>query len=382
MKIFDLKEVSNNDAYFSKFNIYLTYLVKEYGVILSYKNLIDEEVINNIRINLFTYLRVLIKNSKVSIYELLQDLNINKKINDFCCIFRILENYTQGKLLYNDKEIKEAGKCFSDILQEASFHNLEAQLNFIDNDSRNEIRACVSDANSYLEKFYIQKSIDEADKLFQEAVIDNKLYDVNKLKQSIDSYNYAIQLNKIEKENEDDEIIDKYKYDYCVFRINEILIHNLGEKNEKMRKLLEQLQKNLKLKNDFNEKEKKQIEKIKKDNESLRDEKDKNIKIINPNYFKEFDDAMKNINKDLKKTAKEFIKLILRDSPYKGYNNEYDDAKLDEIFNKENAEIKRFINRLKIKYSPDKVDKNFKEQYLAAQTISAHLNNILSNMDN
>ena len=142
-----------------------------------------------------------------------------------------------------------------------------------------------------------------------------------------------------------------------------------------MRKLLEQLQKNLKLKNDFNEKEKKQIEKIKKDNESLRDEKDKNIKIINPNYFKEFDDAMKNINKDLKKTAKEFIKLILRDSPY-------DDSKLDEIFNKENAEIKRFINRLKIKYSPDKVDKNFKDQYLAAQTISAHLNNILSNMDN
>ncbi len=381
MKIFDLKEVSNNDAYFSKFNIYLTYLVKEYGVILSYKNLIDEEVINNIRINLFTYLRVLIKNSKVSIYELLQDLNINKKINDFCCIFRILENYTQGKLLYNDKEIKEAGKCFSDILQEASFHNLEAQLNFIDNDSRNEIRACVSDANSYLEKFYIQKSIDEADKLFQEAVIDNKLYDVNKLKQSIDSYNYAIQLNKIEKENEDDEIIDKYKYDYCVFRINEILIHNLGEKNEKMRKLLEQLQKNLKLKNDFNEKEKIQIEKIKKDNENLRNKNVKNIKIINPNYFKEFDEAMKNINKDLKKTAKEFIKLILRDSPYQGYNNEYDDSKLDEIFNKGNAEIKRFIKRLKIKYSPDKIDKNFKDQYLAAQTISSHLNNILSNMD-
>ena len=148
-----------------------------------------------------------------------------------------------------------------------------------------------------------------------------------------------------------------------------------------MRKLLEQLQKNLKLKNDFNEKEKIQIEKIKKDNENLRNKNVKNIKIINPNYFKEFDEAMKNINKDLKKTAKEFIKLILRDSPYQGYNNEYDDSKLDEIFNKGNAEIKRFIKRLKIKYSPDKIDKNFKDQYLAAQTISSHLNNILSNMD-
>ena len=61
----------------------------------------------------------------------------------------------------------------------------------------------------------------------------------------------------MKKKDGNDEIIDKYKYDLCVYKINEILIHNLGTKNEKMKKLLEQLQKNLKLKNDFNEKEKK-----------------------------------------------------------------------------------------------------------------------------
>jgi len=147
-----------------------------------------------------------------------------------------------------------------------------------------------------------------------------------------------------------------------------------------MKILLKQLQKNLKLKNDYNEKEKKQVEKLKKENKNLENENTKKIIINNPNYFKEYDDAMKNINKDLKKTAKEFIKLILRDSPYKGYNNEYNDEKLDEMFNKGNAEIKKFIKKLKIKYSPVKIDKKFKDQYLAAQAISSHLNNILSSI--
>ncbi len=384
MKIFDkdLDKLGKNDALLSKFNYYLTYLVKEYGVILSFGNLVEEDVINNMRINLYTYVIILIQISKVSIYELLQDLTINKKINDFCCIFRILENYTQGKILHQNKEMKEAGKCFTNILQEASLHDLETQLSYIDKDSGNKIRKYVSDANSYLEKFYIQNVIDEADNFYKSAVRDGILFDLNILKQSLDSYNYAIQLNKIGKENEPDEIIDKYKYDYCLYKINGILIHNLGEKNEKMKKFLEKLQKDLEKKNECNEKEKKQIEKMKKENKNLHNETTKMIKIKNPNYFKEYDNVMKNINRDLKKTAKDFIKLILKDSPYNGYNNEYNDEKIDEIFNKGNEEIKKFIKRLKIKYSPDKIDKNLKDQHLAAQTISGHLNNILSSIDN
>ena len=121
---------------------------------------------------------------------------------------------------------------------------------------------------------------------------------------------------------------------------------------------------------------------MKKENKNLHNETTKMIKIKNPNYFKEYDNVMKNINRDLKKTAKDFIKLILKDSPYNGYNNEYNDEKIDEIFNKGNEEIKKFIKRLKIKYSPNKIDKNLKDQYLAAQTISSHLNNILSSIDN
>ena len=135
---------------------------------------------------------------------------------------------------------------------------METQLSFIDDqNSQNLIRKYVSDAKSYLHNFYIQNTIDEGDKLFKSAVKNNKIYDLNKLRQSLDSYNYAIQLNKIEKKDGTVEIIDKYKYDLCVYKINEILIHNLGSKNEEMKKLLEKLQNNLYLRNEVFEKEKK-----------------------------------------------------------------------------------------------------------------------------
>ena len=382
MKSFKLDELGENEAYLTKFNFYLTKTVEEYDTILSYGDLVDEEVLKNIRDNLYKYVPILIKFSKVSVHELLEKLFNNRKLNDFCCLFRIEENYTQGNLLYRDKEFKQAGKCFSNILQEAAIHDLDTQLTFIPPNSQDKYKNYVSDAELHLKKFDIQNRIDEADKLFKDALKYNILYDKTKLLQSLDAYNYAIQLNRIENKNGENKIIDKYKYDLCVYKINEILIHYLGEKNDKMKNLLEQLQKNLKIKNEYNEQERKKIEEYKKDNKNLKNEDTKYIRINNPNLFKDIDNAMNNINKDIINTAKEFIKLILRDSPYPGYKNEYNDKKLDEIFNKGNAEIKRFINKLKIKYFPDKYGKNIKEQHQVAQKITAHLNDIFDRIDN
>ncbi len=326
--------IETNETLFSKYIIYLTLLAQEYSAILSFGNLVEEEVINNIKNKLFTFVFPLTKISQVSVYELLQDLNINRKINNFCCIFKILESYEQGKLLYSKEEINEAGKCFSNILQEASNHDLETQLSFIDQNSGKEIRKCVSDANSYLKKYYIQKAIDEADKLFKKAIINGKIFDLSLLNQSLDSYNHAIQLIKIEKENKENEIIDNEKYDYCINRINEILINIFG-KEEDLSKKLKELQKNLELKI------------------------------------------------DVKKTSKEIIKLILKNYPYNGYNNEYNDKFLDEIFDKEKIEIKKFIKKkLLTKYHPDKVNKEEYDKYLIAQKISSHLNNILDSIRN
>ena len=41
------------------------------------------------------------------------------------------------------------------------------------------------------------------------AVEDNLILNLNNLFRSLDTYNWAIQLNKIEKENNQDEIIDE-----------------------------------------------------------------------------------------------------------------------------------------------------------------------------
>ena len=125
---------------------------------------------------------------------------------------------------------------------------------------------------------------------------------------------------------------------------------------------------------------------MKINNKNLNNEEIKIIKIKNPNIFKELENTMKNIDKDIKKTAKEFIKLILRDSPYPGYNN---DINVDDIFNNQsNEEIKKFILKLKKKYNPDKYgpdkyNQNKPNENTKISTlICSHLNNILINIDN
>jgi L1 cell adhesion molecule like protein len=379
MKIFKLEEVVKNEAYFQKFIIYTKYLIKEYGVILSYRNLIEKDVLNDIKKNLFIYVIVLISNSKVSVYELLEDLKINKEINNFCCIFRIFENHIQAQLLIKNNELKNASKCFTNIIDEASIHDIDTQLNYIDQNSQKTLRDIISNAKKQLKNTDIQRVIDEAEGFFKKAINNNLLRNVEDLKRALDSYNFAIQLNKIEKENEDDIIIEKYKYDYCVYKINQILIHYLGEKNEEMKKLLEKLDKVLHEKNDYNNKEKQIINNFKIDNPNENEESTKKIIIQNPKLFEEIMKVMNKVNENVKKTAIDFVKLILRDSPYPGYNkNEFN---IDEIFKKGNDEIKKFIRKLKTKYNPNKFNKAQKEQYEVAQKICAHLNNIYSSLE-
>ena len=127
-------------------------------------------------------------------------------------------------------------------------------------------------------------------------------------------------------------------------------------------------------------KKKNKLKTLKKKDKKLKDEKSKLIKNDNPNLFKELDNAMKNINSNIKKTAKEFIKLILREAPYPGYNNEYDDKFIDDLFKQENSKIKKFIKKLKIKYLPDKYN-NIKEQLEIARQITAHLNDIFQRIE-
>ena len=106
--------------------------------------------------------------------------------------------------------------------------------------------------------------------------------------QLLDSYNFSINLNK----NEKDEIIDKYKFDYCVYRNNEIIIYYLNNKYKEMKNIIEKLQFYLKSKNDANNKERKKIEDL-----------NNNQKIINFNEIKIIKNKYKNLFKDYEKVT-------------------------------------------------------------------------------
>ena len=385
MEKFDLEKLNKNEDYLEKFNNYLIYLIKEYYTILSYSNLIEEDVIKNIKNNLFIYVIALINNSKNSIFDLLEDFNINKEINDFCCIFRILEIYAQGIFLYKNNEINEAEKYFNSILKESSIHNFEEQLNFIDENSQKYFENIYKNVKNLLKVIKIQNSIEKSDKLYDNFV-QNKL-NKNNLMQLLDSYNNSINLNK----NEKDEIIDKYKFDYCVYRINDIISYYLKDKNKDIKDVIEKLQIYLKGKNDYNNKERKKIEEL-NNNQKIVDFNE--IKIIKNKYKNSFKDNEK-LNKKLndnniKNLIIDLVKIILIDFIYvDNINNEYYDV--EEIFNKEKKEIKKFINEIKSKYSNNEnnenninniIDQNQEEKCKLIKIICEHIIDVLYCMDN
>ena len=385
MEKFDLEKLSKNEDYLEKFNNYLIYLIKEYYTILSYENLIEEDVIKNIKNNLFIYVIALINNSKNSIFDSFEDFNINKEINDFCCIFRILENYAQGIFLYKNNELNEAEKYFSLILKESSIHNFEEQLNFIDENSQKYIKNIYLNVKNLLNVFKIQISIEKSDKLY-ENFIQKKIIK-NNLMQLLDSYNLSINLNK----NEKDEIIDKYKFDYCVYRINEIISYYLNNKNKEMKNIIEKLQIYLKSKNDANNKERKKIEDLNNNQKIINFNEIKIIKNKYKNLFKDNEKSNKKLDDNIKNLIIELVKIILDDFIYiDNINNEY--YNVEEIFSKEKKEIKKFIDEIKSKYSNNEIninninniiiDKNQDEKYKLIKIICAHIINVLYCMEN
>jgi len=89
---------------------------------------------------------------------------------------------------------------------------------------------------------------------------------------------------------------------------------------------------------------------------------------------------MKDIDKDIKNTAKDFIKLILRLYPYPGYK---DDINVSDIYNKaSNAEIRNFIRNLKAEYNNANlgtnniIHSNERGHNSIVTLILSHLNNI------
>ena len=372
MEKFDLEKLDKNEVYLEKFKDYFIYLIKEYYTILSYKNLIDEDLIKNIRKNLFVYSIALIHNS-ISVCEFLEDFNINKKINDFCCFFRVLENYGKGIFLYKNNEKKEAGNFFSLILKE----NFESQLKFIDEFSQKFFKNIFFEVDKLFNNI-LQNSIEDAQKFYENSVQNKTISNKNCLLQIIKLFNFAIELNK-----KNDEIVDKYKFDYCVYRLNEIVKFYLKDKND-IKKIVEKLEFYLKSKNDYNNKERKKIESLNVNKKNFSFDEIKSIKNQNKNLFKDYENIIKTIDEKIKNLMIDLINVILNDFFYvDNINNEYYNVK--EIFNKEKNEIKKFIKKIKSKLTKNENDNNInkiidfnqEEKCKLIEIICDHLINIL-----
>ena len=217
--------------------------------------------------------------------------------------------------------------------------------------------------------------------LFKKKIIKNNLM------QLLDSYNLSINLNK----NEKDEIIDKYKFDYCVYRINEIISYYLNNKNKEMKNIIEKLQIYLKSKNDANNKERKKIEDLNNNQKIINFNEIKIIKNKYKNLFKDNEKSNKKLDDNIKNLIIELVKIILDDFIYiDNINNEY--YNVEEIFSKEKKEIKKFIDEIKSKYSNNEIninninniiiDKNQDEKYKLIKIICAHIINVLYCMEN
>ena len=362
---------NENEASIEKFSIFTQLLINEYAAILSF-DCIESYIIEEIKNNLYKYMKKILKYEKCSVFDMLKDLRINKEIYDFCALFRIVELFVQGKKMFdsfvnntnlNEKEkrkkINTTYKIFNDLNNERNGIDNQLKFYFIEDDFDKKIKEYLKDSKIYLKKLKIKKIIFRANDYLKKA-IDEKynLISLKDLKSSYSDFNYAINLNKKE-ENNIVIIYDVKDYDYCNAQINKILI--LKNKNN-----TNYVQKLMKIQEILIEKEK-----IDNDNEyyleecnETNEDKDKKLK----EFKKEIEKKMKNLENNFEKTAKEIIQFILIEHPLP--DNEQIDVETE--FNKDR---KKLLNKLRAKYHPDH---NNNDSY--ENEILIHLNHIIDNL--
>ena len=196
----------NNIILIDKFHVYFFILIKEYLKILIFHE-IDNEIIKNIKKNLFKFMKIILKFEKISVFSILNDFNINFEVNNFCSIFRILELFKKGEKLFIKKEFSNCLKYFNLIENEIQNSNFYKQIEFLDKENKNEIENILNKKNFYL------KEINQKNKEnFNSNIKINKSNEENKI--------FEENLNIVNKENKNNNIIynnndfEKYKNNF------------------------------------------------------------------------------------------------------------------------------------------------------------------------
>ena len=357
-------ELTNENNYFlfEKFHVYFIILINEYLKIF-YFNEIENEIIKNIKKNLFKFMKIIIKNEKISIFSILNYFNINNELHNFCSIFIILDLITKGEKLFNQKDYLNSKKYFNSI-ENINF-NVNEQIDFKD-----EIIIMLN-----IKDFYLRE-IEKINKKNNEKFI-------HQFNENIDLKNNNNEINKkIDKNlNVKNEEINNNNNNY--YKNNHNNNNNYYNNNHNNNNNYYYNNNNFKKNKNFFNYENENIKKNEFDIDNLsinsyntfssnnfnkKDEKnfysdfsneELNIKLQNEEFYKN--------KNEFEKFGLNFINLII-----KKYNiNNYNNINIEEEYKKNHNKL---LNKIKIDFNFKNCPKINENEYSIIKTICDNLN--------
>ena len=134
IKTFELHNINNNILLLEKYIFYLKILFKKYSeFFLIFNNLINNKIIDEIKIKIKNNLEILIENKNINFYEIINDLKIFPIIYKFCLIFIIKSKVINANYLINNNEKNKAIKLIKEILDEIKYFEIKNDIKEYDN---------------------------------------------------------------------------------------------------------------------------------------------------------------------------------------------------------------------------------------------------------
>ena len=134
IETFELHNINNNILLLEKYIFYLKILFKKYSeFFLIFNNLINNKIIDEIKIKIKNNLEILIENKNINFYEIINDLKIFPIIYKFCLIFIIKSKVINANYLINNNEKNKAIKLIKEILDEIKYFEIKNDIKEYDN---------------------------------------------------------------------------------------------------------------------------------------------------------------------------------------------------------------------------------------------------------
>jgi molecular chaperone DnaK (HSP70) len=364
IKSFNLNEVQTNQTLVEKLEIYVKLLFQEYSILFEYQNFITENEINHIKNIIYTNLKFLISYQNIDVYSIIELLNSNKNIYEFCKIFIFEDLYTKAQINFEENNLKKSKEKFNKALNTYNNNNLVYIINSLDKSKSNYYNQILSNIKTKLNCIKIKEKIEEAYQYKKEAIRNGYLFDANKLQRTIDVFNEA---NNINTNDGEDPPIDKNSHILCCKEINNLLLNKFGNDDEDIKNFVKEAGNVLET---FHVK-------INNLNNNMSDEEfSRQFKNSNSGIIQEMNNILKNNN--FNKKCLDFIKLILKKyPPLKPFDKNFN---IEKEFEKD---PKNVLKKLKVKYNPTNYSKESvekKAKYLIVQEIAGMLNGIYTEL--